>query len=213
MGIEHCYTIPNGSDPSMFRPDIEPAQGLGRRSQRLHVGWIGSHSNSIHNVDLITKLCHLVDEKGLPIDVHVIGRTRDMFVEPYPKCMVMHGPVSYFDLPKYLAGIDVGLVVYNIRYDEGSPLKLFDYLASGCVAICTPGDPMEDVLRGKEAGYMQEWSPESLAERLMTLRSDRALLDRMSTNGRKLIEQEHNWTSIAEKTDRIIREAVDRQRS
>ena len=123
----------------------------------------------------------------------------------------MHGPVAYPKLPAYLSGMDVGLAVYNIRYDGGSPLKLFDYLASGCVPICSPCQPMEEVLSGAEVGFIKSWTASTLADQLMQLRSDRAQLDRMSRNGRRLIEHTYSWQRIAERTEVIMQEAIERR--
>ena len=212
LGIEHVIALQNGSDPQQFNPDIEPIQGLNKGPDKLNVIWIGSHSNAIHDAQLIQGLCAKIDQQRLPIQVHVVGRTAELFTQPYPTGLVMHGPVSYMELPKYLAAMDVGLAVYNIRYDGGSPLKLFDYLASGCVPICSPGDTMDEVLADQNAGYVGQWTAESLADQLMTLHRDRGLLARRSANGRKLIEKTYNWRAIAEKTQQIIQQALKRRR-
>lgn len=212
LGIKHAFVLQNGSDPKQFRPDVDPIQGMGKRVEKLNVIWIGSHSNAIHDARLIQELCQWVDQKQLPIQIHIVGRTADLFAKPYPGCLVMHGPVSYMDLPRYLAAMDVGLAVYNIRYDGGSPLKLFDYLASGCVPICSPGDTMDEVLAEHDAGYVGHWTAESLADQLMTLHRDRDLLQRRSVNGRKLVQQTYNWKTVAHKTHQIILEAMDRRR-
>ena len=211
LGVQHAYLIQNGSDPEMFRPDVPPVDGMQRRGSRVQVAWIGSAVNAIHDVELIHDLCRLIDQQNLPIDVHVIGQTEEHFAHPYPKCMVMHGPVAYPKLPAYLSGMDVGLAVYNIRYDGGSPLKLFDYLASGCVPICSPCQPMEEVLSGAEVGFIKSWTASTLADQLMQLRSDRAQLDRMSRNGRRLIEHTYSWQRIAERTEVIMQEAIERR--
>lgn len=211
LGIEHAYTIQNGSDPRLFTPDATPAKGLRRGSPRLNVGWIGSHTNTIHDAALIEQLCILIDLRQLPIDVHAIGRTEGMFATPRPRSLTLHGPVPYFELPGYLAGMDVGLALYNLRYDGGSPLKLFDYMASGCVAVCSSSQPMEEVLACKDAGFIDGWSAESLADQLMRLHDDHELLRRTARNGRALIESKHNWATIAKETAGILQDAHARR--
>ncbi len=212
LKIPHCFAIPNGSDPQLFYPAQMSKNQLSTRADRLQAAWIGSHSNAIHDATLVASLCRLIDQERLPIDVHVMGRTQSLFSQPYPDSMVMHGPVSYLELPGYLSTMDVGMALYNIRCDGGSPLKLFDYMASGCVPICSPGLAMDEVLAGQDAGYVADWTARSLADRLMTLRSDRGLLGRMSRNARKLIEDRYSWRKIAEKTEKVIQEAIERRK-
>jgi glycosyltransferase involved in cell wall biosynthesis len=211
LGIEHAYTIQNGSDPEMFRPDLpamvheETPQGV------LNIAWIASEANAIHDTALVVEVAHLIEQRRLPLRIHAMGDTAALFPTPVPSSVVIHGPVSYLDLPRYLSSMDVGLVLYNLRYDGGSPLKLFDYCASGCVPFCSPGQGIEDVLAGSGAGYVQWWTAESLCEALEALRREPLTLQSMSKKGRELVEQCYNWKAIAIKTDRIIRESVSRR--
>jgi glycosyltransferase involved in cell wall biosynthesis len=115
-------------------------------------------------------------------------------------------------LPKYLAAMDVGLVLYQ-RYADGlSPLKLFDYMAAGCVPICSTSQPMREVLDGTDAGLVGEWNETSLCDALLQLHRDRSRLATMRAAGRRLIETEYSWRRVAEKTLEIIRQAQDQKR-
>lgn len=214
LGIERAFTIQNASDPQMFSPDLPPppAQQLQAKPDHLQVAWIGSHSNRIHDAKLIGELCELIDQRQLPIQVHVIGRTQSLFEEPLPKSMALHGPVSYMELPNWLAAMDVGLVLYNIVYDGGSPLKLFDYLASGCVPICSPGQPMQQVLSHGQIGFIGEWRAQTLCDKLVELANDPGELKQRSAAGRRAIEEQYSWQRVAEQTDQILRDALSRRR-
>jgi glycosyltransferase involved in cell wall biosynthesis len=213
LGIEHAYTIENGSDPEMFRPDL-PGISIERNEtlpRVLNIGWIASEANAIHDAALVVALARLIEQKKLPLRIHAMGDTAALFPTPVPSSVVVHGPVSYLDLPRYLSSMDVGLVLYNVRYDGGSPLKLFDYCASGCVPFCSPGRGIEDVLDGSGAGYVQWWTAESLCMALDALRREPLALKSMSAKGRELVERYYNWKAIAIKTDSIIRESVSRR--
>ena len=107
--------------------------------------------------------------------------------------------------------MDVGLVLYNLRYDGGSPLKLFDYCASGCVPFCSPGQGIEEALNGAGAGFVQWWSAESLCDALEAVSRDPQVLRRMAAKGRELVEQRYNWKAIAMKTDKVIRDSIRRR--
>jgi hypothetical protein len=149
LGINYTYTVQNGSDPDMFRPDL-PKMATAWRLENgsvLNVAWIAAEANAIHDAALVLELAHRINERGLPIKIHAIGDTAGLFPMPVPSSVLIHGPVSYLDLPELLASMDVGLVLYNIKYDGGSPLKLFDYCSSGCVPICSPGQGIENCRR------------------------------------------------------------------
>lgn len=211
LGIADVCTIQNGSDPDLFRPDVPRAAGLERRGPRLQVGWIGSHANDVHHHELIKGLCRIVDAQKLPIDVHVFGRTETLFPEPQPASLRLHGVIPYFDLPAYLAGIDVGLVVYRRPSDGVSPLKLFDYLASGCIPMCTPGQSVEEVLAGGDAGWVRDWTPESLAGALLELSKDHSRMVRMSHAARRLVETTYNWRNITKRIETVLWQARERR--
>jgi len=213
LGIEHTYTIANGSDPEMFRPDLPKMTFAEDRAvpAALNIAWIVSEANAIHDAALVVDLARLIDRKNLPLQIHAMGDTAALFPSPVPGSVVIHGPISYLDLPRYLASMDVGLVLYNIRYDGGSPLKLFDYCASGCIPICSPGQGIEEVLENSGAGNIQWWTPESLCDALDALRKEPMKLKGMSERARELVEKRYNWKAIAMKTDEVIRESICRR--
>lgn len=212
LGLKHVFTIQNGSDPEMFRPDVEPMPGFARGQTRLQVAWTGSLAGARHGYRLIQGLSQEIDQRALRIDIHVFGATAELFPKPRPACLQIHGPVSYFDLPRYLAGIDVGLVVYDGRTDGQSPLKLFDFMASGCVPVCTEGQPIEEVVRHKCEGLVKEWTPDTLADALDTLQKNSQIRLMMSKAARSRLLQAYTWQRVAERASDLMTSAVERRR-
>jgi glycosyltransferase involved in cell wall biosynthesis len=91
-----------------------------------------------------------------------------------------------------------------MQADALSPLKLFDYLASGCVPVCSQSQPMHEVLDGKGAGLVGDWTGKSLCDALMALHCNRQRLQQMRAVGRQIIVQDYSWRRIAAKTVEII---------
>jgi glycosyltransferase involved in cell wall biosynthesis len=212
LGIEHAYVVQNGSDPEIFRRDLPLPAGFAPRPNRLHVAFIGSGVETYHDLPLIAQLAAHSDEQSLPIDIHVFGKSAHFFADRKFACLFAHGPVSYLELPKYLAAMDVGLVLYQIRADGLSPLKLFDYLASGCVPICSESQPIHEVLNGAGAGLVSTWKVDTLADAINGLGKDHARLQQMRDAGRQLIMNQYSWRKIAEKTAEIMQDAINRRR-
>ena len=202
LSIERVAVIQNGSDPDLFRREPEPDDRSATATNKLQVVSIGSNPNSYHDIELLEALCALIDARRLPIDVHLYGKSAELCGSALPCSLHVHGPVSYLEMPRHLSRMDVGLALYNIPLDLGSPLKLFDYLASGCVPVCSGGQAVEQVLAGNNVGLVaSSWTPESLSKALLALHEDRSQLERMRVAGRLLVEREYNWTCIARKTE------------
>ena len=212
LGFREAHAVPNASDPEMFRRDLPRPSHLACDTSRLQVVSIGSMPNSHHDMRLIEELCASIDARRLPIDVHVIGGSVESLQRTRYHSLKVHGPVSYLELPRYLVAMDVGLALYNIPLSTGSPLKLFDYLASGCVPICSPGRAVEDVLSGKDAGFVGPWDADSLCDLLVRLHAEPQRLQRVRENGRRLVVDQHSWRHVAQRTAEILSSASQARR-
>ena len=74
--------------------------------------------------------------------------------------VIILGPKEYLSLPPYLASADLGLCFY---YDEElgvkfyrSPLKLFDYMASGLPVIASKVGQIAEVIKDQHNGILIE---------------------------------------------------------
>ena len=212
LGFDSPIVIPNASDPEMFQPDLPVAEDMAYDRSKLHVVSIGSGTNPYHDMSLIAQTAALINERRLPIQIHIFGASEQLLESMTNESLITHGPVSYLELPRHLAAMDVGLVLYNIPGDHNSPLKLFDYLASGCVPICSIGQPVQEVLNETNAGLVADWSPDSLVAALLRLHSNRDELIAMRNVGRKLIENNYNWRRVAERTVDVLEQAILKRR-
>jgi glycosyltransferase involved in cell wall biosynthesis len=207
LGIRNAQVVQNGSDPEMFRRNLPRPAQLQLRNDRLNVTFIASGPNPYHDTPLIRDAASLADREEWPIDFHILGASESLFGADVPRNLHHHGAISYLELPKYLAAMDVGLVLYQ-RYADGlSPLKLFDYMAAGCVPICSPSQPMREVLDGTNAGLIRQWDAASLCSELMALHGDRSRLEQFRAAARQLILEKHSWRRVAEKTIELIQQA------
>jgi glycosyltransferase involved in cell wall biosynthesis len=211
LGISSTYTIQNASDPEMFRRDSATTRRLARNPAALQVISIGSNPNSHHDVKTIVEAAKLIESRGLPIELHVFGRSHLLFEEAAAGCLHLHGPISYFEMPGCLAQMDVGLALYQTNIDKASPLKLFDYLAAGCVPVASDAQPVREVLEPLRAGLFGNYDAETLCGTLAELHENRAQLEAMRERGRRLIEEEYNWRRVAEKTIDAFRDLQARR--
>jgi glycosyltransferase involved in cell wall biosynthesis len=197
LGIKRVMTVPNGSDPGLFRPDVSPVERVQRSPDRLNVVWIGSADLKWHNLELLRKTARLLWNQGKKTDVafHIIGQGLGLMSEMPPN-VNYYGPERYEMLPHWLASMDIGLILYRPGPgDMSSPLKLFDYMASGLAVVATPQPQVRDVF--EELAQMDLMVPqddaEALAAVLLRLASDRARIRQQGRLGRQRVVEHYNW--------------------
>ncbi len=197
LGIKHVVTVPNGSDAEHFSPDLVPA--LPREDRSLRVVWIGSADLSWHHFDLMVDAAKkLWAEQRHEITFHVIGHSFP--VNHTPPNVIYHGPKRYEELPHWLAAMDVGLVLYRPGVaDYNSPLKLFDYMASGLAIIATPQPQVNVVMQQMGAlDFLVPFDDATyLVNRLLLLASDRTRRLSLGLKARRLVVDYYNWRRVA----------------
>lgn len=196
LGIRNVMTIPNGTDPDLFTPGAPPLARIERHPNRLNVVWIGSAELKWHNFELLSEAARLLWDNGNPVaDFHIIGPgmqdLRDL-----PPNVHYHGPEQYDRLPNWLTAMDVGLNVYKSgAADYSSPLKLFDYMASGLTLVSTDQPQAREIFGqlGQLDLLVPTDDPRKLADVLRGLARDRERLKRQGAASRKLAVDFYSW--------------------
>lgn len=205
FGIPHTLVVPNGSDPALFRPDApRVARMQDKRADQLHVAWIASADVAWHNFNLLRDAAHLLwqSDQREKIVFHIIGSgMRDMHT--VPPNVHYYGPSPYETLPSWLAAMDVGLSLTTPgAYDFNSPLKLFDYMASGLAVVGTAQPQLREVF--EQLGQLDLLVPHDDPKQLMTvltqLANNRDRVRAQGQAGRKLVVDYYNWRRAAQQT-------------
>ena len=91
----------------------------------------------------------------------------------------------------------------------GSPFKLYEYASCGKPIISTdiPGIP-EFVNKNKCGIIVEPNNPKALAEAIVKLLDNPNLAEEMGKNGRKAILNGYSWKSVAERTQKVIEDAI-----
>ncbi|GGI05488.1 glycosyltransferase [Egicoccus halophilus] len=121
--------IPNGVDFAHFAGVELDVDVTGRRPQ---IGFVGGLSWRV-DVELLCELAH----RRPDWDVHVHGPGAAEL--PDIDNLHVHGEVDYRELPRVMAGLDVGVIPYvdNAFNRASFPLKTFEYLAAGVPVVST----------------------------------------------------------------------------
>lgn len=204
LGFRRVITIPNGSDPSLFRPDAPQVKRIEKRPGRIDVVWIGSANLQWHNFDLLRGAAWSIWNRGEGdrIAFHVIGQGMKGMRDAPPN-LNYYGIEEYHHLPGWLAAMDVGLNVYHPGpADFSSPLKVFDYMASGLTVVSTEQPQVREVFEqlGQTELLVPGNDPERLANVLRRLADDAEYRHRQGAAGRQLVIDRYNWRKAVSDT-------------
>lgn len=202
LRIRRVRVVPNGSDPDLYRPDAPPVPRVRRDPATMNVAWIGSAYVGWHDLPLLARAAqrlHAVPA-GTGIAFHLLGAGMPAIAD-LPPTVHYHGVEAYDRLPGWLAAADVGVCVYRPgAADYGSPLKLFDYLASGLAVVSTPHPQAREVLGqiGATDLFVPHGDAAALAERLSALARDRPRVRELGLRGRALVIAKYTWRRAVE---------------
>ncbi len=214
FGLRNVSVLPNGGDPDLFngqdRHEGRAAMGVG--DDDFVVFWGGVTAYAWQGLSRIFAAAQQFDSDHVRF---VIAGDPRHLPKPLPKNVIAVGQLSYFDVPRFVAGADVCLSVYR-DYDwcpigfYGSALKLFDYLASGRPVIASRMGQICEVVRDGENGYLTNGTPQDIADKIRRLWQDPQKRESMGRAARQTVVQSYNWQSVAERTDRVIRALLSR---
>jgi len=122
------------------------------------------------------------------------------------------GTVPYEGMPDVVAACDVGVAPYDTARLRQlrlgfywSPLKIFEYMASGLPVITIPRPPLTEIVRAGEEGlHVAEQDPAALAEALCSLAGDARRRAAMGAKGRARVVERYSWSRHCEHLERVL---------
>jgi len=229
VGIPHerIIHVPNGVDIDRFNPSVDGTKvkarlGLEDKKIMLFVGRV-SGGKGVHNIvnALPTILESVPDVVFLIVGAmeyfsingkFVPNRYYQYLLEIANRLrvrdkLIFTGPVHDDELPRYYAACDLFVLP---SYHEGFSLVSAEALASGKPVIATRCGGVTDIVRDGYDGFLVPiGDEEALADRIITVLNDRRLARRLGENGRKLMEQNFTWESIAIKVKKVYEDVLN----
>lgn len=122
------------------------------------------------------------------------------------------GTVRPDEIPPYLASFDVCAMPFPWTEHYAyymSPLKLFEYMASGNAILATALPSVMDVITHGETAYIVETgNPDALGEGLIALKNNPALRETMGENARKKVFEHYTWQERARQIKRHLEREI-----
>ncbi|MET0556190.1 MAG: glycosyltransferase family 4 protein [Vicinamibacteria bacterium] len=126
------------------------------------------------------------------------------------------GSVPYERMPEVVASADIGVAPYDTaRLAQlrlgffWSPLKIFEYMASGLPTLTVPRPPLTEIVReGLEGRHFEEAEAASLAGAIGALAGDAAARQRMGASARKRVVEHYSWARHCEQLEGVLQRMV-----
>ena len=189
LGINNTIIVPNGSNPAMFNPHKRDADIYD--GQKFKVIWSGSTEYKWQALTIVEELAKMLNDidKQILLILTAEGNSNNN--------ILYLGRVPYDAMPIYMASADVGLCVYNkIEYYPKfyfSPLKLYDYMASGLPIIGSDAGQIKFILEENKNGLLTDSSIDDIAEKIIYLKNNTAVASEMGMRSREAIDKKYNW--------------------
>ncbi|RLD63673.1 MAG: hypothetical protein DRI95_11425 [Bacteroidetes bacterium] len=162
---KHCYTVKNGVDVKFILEKMENANQRKSIFKNSHptigyVGGIRNHPNDKVDLDLLYYIIQNKPEWNWCFIGPGYGMEQSKIFQM--KNTRFLGFIPYEDLPGLYQGIDIWMLPYNINTltDNMSPLKLYDYLATGKPIVSTK---VKQAILFREVIYIAKDSHEFLS--------------------------------------------------
>lgn len=195
--------VPNGVDPTRFRPNAPPA--LPAQAGAFTVGFVGS-LKPWHGLDVLLDAFVLVHRRFPGARLLIVGDgperaalIRQVKARGVWEAACLPGAVPPHQVPRWLTCMDVAMAPYpDLNGFYFSPLKLYEYLAAARPVVASRVGQVTAVIADGVNGLLcPPGDPVALAAALERLRADASLRARLGRAGRATVLQRHTWDAVA----------------
>ena len=196
------HVVPNGVDPRRFMPpsrDRSPPE-----CRAFRVGFVGTLKPWHAVEDLIESFaCLHRQDSNARLLIVGDGPQRHILEAKVTACgahdaVDFYGAVAPAEVPTLLASMDVAVVPYAPT--EGfyfSPLKLFEYMASGRAIVAAAIGQMKTFIVDGVTGLLYEpGDVAALTSALARLAADEPLRRRLGAAARQVAVRDHSWHAV-----------------
>ena len=208
---DNIIVIPNGADTEKFRPNRE---SLGLR-QQLNLGkdakvvtFVGA-LGPWHGVQFLIESAPLIIQELPNAHLWIVGGAKEYdssYLHKLIKTPKVKNQVHFIgsrppeDIPQILVESDVAVAPYPKRDLGFSPLKIFEYMASGCPIVTSNLPSIREILTNNETALLVE--PENvraLTEAILKILQTPKMAKRLSSNAHKKVVESYSWDVVTNK--------------
>jgi glycosyltransferase involved in cell wall biosynthesis len=218
-GAREVKLVPNGSDASMFSPDLDGSSL--RQEWELQDKFIalyaGAHGLS-NDLGVILSAADLLREQtGIAIVLLGDGKDKPALMAQASKMHLSNlhfiAPLPKNVMPVALAASNacIGILKPIPLYATVYPNKVFDYMAAGRPVILAIDGVIRNLIDESKAGiFVEPGNAQALAAAILHLATHPQDVKEMGLNGRKVVEERYNRPLLADHLAQMMEDLVIR---
>lgn len=215
-----CVVIPNAADTRMFHPmsTHKCRQDLRIFNDGYEIGFVGSYNRWVDFRTFLEAIREIVD-RGLRAKATLVGDgvlfdqvrnlIESMDLQEYVR---MVGKIPHSEVPCWIGAFDVCVVpILPIRgkASGGSPLKLFEYMASARPVIATDVSGISEHILSANCGLLYPaQDSHALALQLERMLQNKMLRDELATNGLQYALENRSWDKVAQHIEELALQQI-----
>lgn len=204
LKIAYCEVIPNGSDPDVFSPSKKKDDLFSGYKNYFKVIYAGDSRWPWQGFPIISELADYALARDSAILFVVLDNSPHL-QKIDQKNVLLVSQVPYSQVPAYLASADACLCLYgDFSWSRLgfhlSPLKLFDYLASGKPVIGSNMGQIAEIIDDGKDGFLTSNRLPDIYQKIVLLKKDRDLAEKTGQSARQKIIDELGWSHTAKHT-------------
>ena len=214
---DRIIVVPNGADPSVFKPDEKARLEVRRRHhippEAIIIGFTGI-LRPWHGVDMLVRALALLAQRppAAPCYLLIVGDgpsrpdiERIAVDSGVRQRVVVTGRVPHDQIPAYVAAFDVAVSPRATFY--ASPMKVPEYMAAGTAVVAPDMPNLTDLITdGVNGTLFAAESVDALAGALHSLMSDARRRQNLSCAARASILNRRTWRHNAAAVLRTLAE-------
>lgn len=215
MGIDEgkVVVLPNAIDPRDYG-DKGPTSGLRKRwgftEREVVFGFIGWFVKW-HRLDFLLQtfaqvVAEMPDARLVFVGEGTLKGELEQLVSGLKLSdkVVFAGAVPHEDIPAAIAAFDVALVPHSNEYR--SPIKLFEYMASGRAVLAPATEPIEMVVTSGANGLLfKPLDSADLKSKMLQLAHDPRLREQLARQGKSDAFEKYTWRHNAERIVSLLK--------
>jgi glycosyltransferase involved in cell wall biosynthesis len=219
---ERIHVLPNAVDTRLFHTGLDGSRVRQRLNlgERFVIGFVGTFKRW-HGVDLLLSAFRELYRTDPLIHLLLVGEgpLRPQFEKEaqdagLSQAVTFTGALAHEDIPQYLAAMDVAVAPYPALHNfYFSPLKLFEYMATGRAVIASRvGQTAEVVVDGVTGLLFEPGDLADLVRSIARLRDNPALRKELGQKASAACSK-RTWTRNAAEVIDCVELLVTRNRS
>jgi glycosyltransferase involved in cell wall biosynthesis len=220
---ERILRIEWGADVDRFRPDVPGATPYSRRPGRLVAIFAGAFRRWHGAIQLVEAIRDLRQRGRGGVDAVLMGGGPELDRVKAAAAgidgVTITGAVPHALMPAALAGADVGVAPFDVSAHPPlaidffwSPLKVFEYMASGLPVVAPRIPRLAEIIRDGREGLLYDAArPKALGAALDRL-TDPSLRERLGQAARERVVSEYSWARHTAKLDEALRASLAARR-